>query len=329
MSNKINQTRAKTENRSTYTPQIYPRSQGYNYSLTNISDSPSTYYSKTKNEKEGQNQNISNRERYSHPQRYINLDKNTLKNNLNINQYKRNSEKIGEKKGLSQKKSFQSSQKNENHSFYFSNTKNSIGIEKKYDNKTTITYKYNKIKLNENNNSHEINSNKNNNSNNKTNINIMNTNNTRYITNNKYNKLNEPINRRQYINKSYEGIKLPPKYYRNNPLIGSDLQTKQKIGKKEEKAIIRPVAQKICNIIIKGRGKKEENKDNDVDKKNDEQENDENNEEEEEMEGEEEEDDNSEEKNSSAPIMKIQRAQNIVQPRDTKTKSQIVSKKIR
>ena len=344
MSNKINQTRVKTENRSTYIPQIYPRSQGYKYSLTNISDSPSTYYSKTKNEKEDQYQKIPSKERYSHPQRYINLDKNMSKHNSNINQYKRNTEKIEEKKGLSQKKSFQSSQKNENHSFYSSNTKNNIGIEKKYDNKTTITYKYNKIKLNENNNSHEIISNKNNN---KTNNNIMNINNTRYISNinnlnykerktttnvintrnDKDNKLNEPINRRQYINKSYEGIKLPPKYYRNNPLIGSNLQTKQNIGKNEEKEIIRPVAQKICNIIIKGRGKKEENKDNDVDKKNDEQENDENNEEEEEMEGEEEEDDNSEEKNSGTPIMKIQRAQNIEQPNDMKTKSQIVSKK--
>ena len=345
MSNKINQNRLKTENSSTYASQIYPKNHGYNYSLTNISDPPSTYYSKIKNEKEGQYQNFSNIERYSHPQRYINSNKNIPKNTFIINKYKRNTEKIGENKELSQKKSFQTSQKYENHSFYSSNTKNSVGIEKKYDNKTAITYRHNKTKSNEKNNSHEINYNKNNNSKYKTNNNSMNTNNARYITNinnlnykerktitnvintrnDRNNKLNEPINRRHYINKSYEGIKIPPKYYRNNPLISSNLRIKPNIGKKDEKAIIKPVAQKICNIIIKGGEKKEEKKDNDEDKKNDEQENDE--EEEEEMEGEEEEDDNSEEKNSSSPIMKIQRTQSIEQPRDIKTKSLIVSKK--
>ena len=52
MSTTYNQIRVKTENRSNYTSQIYPRSQGNNYNLAYTSPSPSIYYSKINNEKE-------------------------------------------------------------------------------------------------------------------------------------------------------------------------------------------------------------------------------------------------------------------------------------
>ena len=353
MSRRSNQTQVKTENRSTTTSQIYPRIQDNNYRLTYTSKSPSKYYSKTKKEKDDNQKNNSNLGRYSQQQRFTNIEKNVAKSSYNINQYKRNNEKIEKNKKLPEDKSFQLSKKNTNHSIYVSdssNVKNNTGKEKKYEYRTSIATKYNQNKLNEKYHINEIKNSKNN-TNNYTSSNNYRTNNniannsryntnlnnanykerktTTYVTNirnDKDNKLNDSNNTKQYANKSYERIKAPPKYYRNKPLISSNIQNKQNEENKKEKVVIRPVAQKICNIIIKGRKKDEENEEDKYKKKEeDNEDNEENNEEEDEEEGEEEEDDNdnTEEKNKTKSIMQIQRAQSIEQPRDIKTKSQI------
>ena len=56
--------------------------------------------------------------------------------------------------------------------------------------------------------------------------------------------------------KSYQEEKNPIKFYRNNPLIKTvNYQRKKNFEKRENP--LKPIAQKICNIIIKGEGKKE------------------------------------------------------------------------
>ena len=63
--------------------------------------------------------------------------------------------------------------------------------------------------------------------------------------------------KKEYNNKSYQGnnYNYPPKYYRNNTSNASKNENQnnkvQNVEKKENK-YFHPVAQKICNIIIKG-----------------------------------------------------------------------------
>ena len=60
---------------------------------------------------------------------------------------------------------------------------------------------------------------------------------------------------------SYQEEKNPIKFYKNNPLIKTvSYQRKKNLEKRENP--LKPIAQKICNIIIKGEGKKE--KDNKI-----------------------------------------------------------------
>ena len=62
-------------------------------------------------------------------------------------------------------------------------------------------------------------------------------------------------------NQSYQDEKNPIKFYRNNPLIKTVSYQRKKNFEKRENPL-KPIAQKICNIIIKGEGKKE--KDNKI-----------------------------------------------------------------
>jgi hypothetical protein len=162
---------------------------------------------------------------------------------------------------------------------------------------------------------------------------------TTHINNLRYDKdkdkkLNEPTNKREYTNKSYQGIKFPPKYYRNNPLIRNNIDNNNQINqnidtkmdtkidtkidtktdKKKEKTQTKPVAQKICNIIIKGGKQNENNSHINKRKKNIEYEEENAN------------TNNVKNKNMNSIQMLIQRAQSIEQPRD-KSKSNVLPKK--
>ena len=138
--------------------------------------------------------------------------------------YKQSTEKIPEHRSM-----------NKNHSFFESKKEKSEN--KKYTPRTTYTYKQPESKNLKDNNRERKTQEKNN----------INTNNN---NNNNNNKKYETISyehqgrrKRQYENKSYQQEKLPPKYYRNNPNIFN-------INTLKMKGTL--VAQKICNIIIKG-----------------------------------------------------------------------------
>ena len=118
MSSKYNQNGLKTENRSTYTSQIFPRTNGNNYRLSYASKSPKTYFSKIKTDKED-SANNSTISRYSHKPRYSNIEQIAPKKSAyNINHYNRYTEKRESNQIPSDEKTFQTLRTN--HSIYFS-----------------------------------------------------------------------------------------------------------------------------------------------------------------------------------------------------------------
>ena len=360
MSKIYSQISLKTENRSNYTSQIYPRSQGNNYNLPYPSTSPSIYYSKINNEKDNQLNNVNIASRFSRQQKETNIDQNLPKKSprtsYNLNQYKKITEKLVEKPKILQEKSFEPIQKNTNHSFFVSDFSKSrsnlsnIAQDKKDEQKpnytlkypltTNITDKYHINNYKEHTNNIDRSNNMDNtigytsiNSINNNIINNLSSNRSRYdniisnninykerkttthVTNLRYDRdkkiTAEPTSKREYTNKSYQGNKFPPKYYRNNPLIRNNIDiSNQNNESKIAKNQIKPVAQKICNIVIKG-GKQDENSNDNKRAKKIEYEEDNKNY-------------LKEEENNNS--MFIQRAQSIEQPRD-KSKSQILSKK--
>ena len=296
MSNIYTSNRVKTENRTKYTSKIFPLNpKGKNYyNISYTSQSPSSYYSKTKDEKEYQS-TFKNPSVNSNLQKHVNTDSNIQKisprNTYNINKYKRFSEKR-ENQRPSLEKSFQG-QENSNHSFYvseFTKSKNNNLNNNALKNQNQIKYNIREINLtkddntnnkynrfintnsysysnsnryntnNNNNNDSNINKNRyNNTSNNNNNPNYKERKTTTHISNLRYEiekKDNEPTNRRIYTNKSYQGNKFPPKYYRNNPLLISNNDNLPKYGKNQ----IKLVAQKICNIYIRRSNKANKNK---------------------------------------------------------------------
>ena len=150
MSTTYNQIRVKTENRSNYTSQIYPRSQGNNYNLAYTSPSPSIYYSKINNEKDSQLNNLSITSRFSRQQKETNIEKNLPKKSpgtsYNLNQYKKITDKLVEKPKILQEKSFEPIPKNTNHSFFVSgkprNNLSNIAQDKNDEQKSNYTLKY-------------------------------------------------------------------------------------------------------------------------------------------------------------------------------------------
>ena len=284
MSNKYNQNRVKEENTSVYTSQNLSTSKSGNYRFSYSSRSPNSHDTKIKNEKEElpNNSNLSRYSKFQNSSIQNNPQKLSSNSSYNI-KYKRFTEKDENNQKISQEKSFQANQ-NSNHSFYvseFTKDKTSIDQDKKLKNRSTFTLKNpTQSKLNEKYYIHEINYNKKNENNNKNNNIRINTdyniNKSRYnnensknnfkerkttthVTNIRYekekeNKNNEQFKKKEYTNKSYQGNKFPPKYYRNNPLIRSyndNNYLKNKNYNKNGNNIIRLVAQKICNIYIK------------------------------------------------------------------------------
>ena len=65
--------------------------------------------------------------------------------------------------------------------------------------------------------------------------------------------------KKEYENQSYKEEKYAPKFYRNNPLIRT-ASYQRKINLENVPNPLKPVAQKICNIIIKGEAKKNKDK---------------------------------------------------------------------
>lgn len=63
----------------------------------------------------------------------------------------------------------------------------------------------------------------------------------------------------EYDHQSYQEEKYAPKFYRNNPLIRT-ASYQRKINIEKVQNSLKPVAQKICNIIIKGESKKNKDK---------------------------------------------------------------------
>jgi len=64
---------------------------------------------------------------------------------------------------------------------------------------------------------------------------------------------------KEYDHQSYQEEKYAPKFYRNNPLIRT-ASYQRKINLEKAQNPLKPVAQKICNIIIKGEAKKNKDK---------------------------------------------------------------------
>ena len=120
MSTKYNQKGIKSENRSTYTSQIYPLKTGGNHRTVIGSKSPKVFYSKKKQEKEDSTNN-STISSYTSKHRYSNVEKNAVKNiPYNINQYKRHTEKRENSQRSSQEQTSQILPTN--HSIYFSDS---------------------------------------------------------------------------------------------------------------------------------------------------------------------------------------------------------------
>ena len=65
--------------------------------------------------------------------------------------------------------------------------------------------------------------------------------------------------KKEYDHQSYQEEKYAPKFYRNNPLIRT-ANYQRKINLEKTLNPLKPVAQKICNIIIKGEAKKNKDK---------------------------------------------------------------------
>ena len=196
-----------------------------------------------------------------------------------INNYKRLSEKIEVKNKCSQENSFQTTQRKINHSIYlsgFNRVKDCIEQEKKYIQRPSYTLNnptkklmnageeinhYNKTNCNLNNNLEQNVDNKNN-SNNYNIFEYKKRKVTTYVNNKKYDKnkknLYESKEKKEYDNKSYQGNKNSPKFYRNNSLIKNENKNnKYKNLEKNDNNILNSVAQKICNIIIRGSIKKQ------------------------------------------------------------------------
>lgn len=271
MSNKYNQSQTKIENKLNYVSKNYQNSQGNNFRHSYSSKSPSSNYGKIKYEKDDVNSNL-NKPRYNQYQRNSNIGQDSGKkspiNNNNINKYKRFTEKTEVNKKPYQENSLQTSKENANHAIYFSEftkIKNSIDPDNKYSKIPTYTLKHSSQRTMSE--KYEINHN------NKAGINRYNDNNlnknrynkvvknfdykerkvTTHINNKKYDKEKKNINekkiKKEYANKSYQGNKYPPKYYRNNPLIRAQRDNNEiKNGTNH----LKPVAQKICNIVIRG-----------------------------------------------------------------------------
>ena len=139
--------------------------------------------------------------------------------------YKQSTERVPEHRSM-----------NKNHSFFES--KNEKAENNKRTQRTTYTYKQpesNNLKDNyrerKNNESNNINNNNNN----------INNNIKKNYDSTSYE--HQGRRKRQYENKSYQQEKYPPKYYRNNPNLFNINALKMKGSL---------VAQKICNIVIKG-----------------------------------------------------------------------------
>lgn len=303
MSSKYNQNGLKTENRSSYTSQIFPHTNGNNYRLSYASESPKTNFSKIKTDKEDSTNN-STISRYSHKPNANMEQIGPKKSVYNINHYNRYTEKRESNQIPSDEKTFQTLKTN--HSIYFSDfskIKNNLEHEKKIIHRPTYTLKQpTQTKLNQKYNIHEIHYSSSSNINNKrintynnelkknkyhyNNNNNYNSNKNRYsgsnINSNSYkerktvthtsnlnydnDKKINAIVKKEYTNKSYQGdkYKFPPKYYRNTNSITSKNENKNNkkltIEKKQDKYLY-PVAQKICNIVIKGENThKNENK---------------------------------------------------------------------
>ena len=342
MSNKYNQIRVKTDFSNTHTSQLHSGSLGSNYRLVYPQ---STYFSRINNENEAQ-QNISTniyKQRYSNYEQT--LPKESPRDSYNINKYKRYTEKKERYSESSQDRSFQSSQrKAPNHSLYVSDFTKEKNQEKKYKNRNTFTFKQpNQSRLNEKYHITELNDNKNNSNRNTMSNNFINnrykninSGNSSYkerktnthVNNLKYEKeenLNQSTNRKVYTNKSYQGNKFPPKYYRNNPLIRSNNENTIKKNQNNQKKKFIAIAQKICNIVIKGvkpKRKQKIKKNLEYEEENDENNNESNNKEEFDVETE-----SNYEERERLPIMKIQRAQSIEQPRIRANHSQNYPKK--
>ena len=275
MSNKYILNQVKTENRSTYTTKKFPmNSQGNNSHFAYSSQSPSSYYSKTQYEKEDQPNN-SNLSRYSKIQQNKKIERNIPKisprNNYNLIKYKGFSEKRENQRRPSLERSFHGHE-NSNHSLYISSftKKNSPEEAKNIINKSTTFITSRNFNSNNQANSTNLNNNKNRYANlNNNNFNFKERKITTHVSNLRYEREKknevEPISKRIYTNKSYQGNKYPLKYYKNNPLVNSNNDYNiPRYGKNQ----IKLIAQKICNIYIrrtpkinKGKNKKKNNND--------------------------------------------------------------------
>ena len=287
MKNKLTKEKTKTENSSKILSQVFPDAQGNNFLFSFSSSSKSSSQNKNNIRKEKQDSSIFiNPPRYIHLQNYKKIDQNSSRktpiNTYNLNQYRRYTEKKDNHQKSYQEKSFQPMQRNTNHNVYTSDISKNKNQEqeKKYSYRSNYSLTQpSQRKTNERKNTHDINH-RTSNIHNTTNNNINNTFTNRYNNDNKSNysnndrktsiniiitqrnnkdkKINDSLNQKENTNKSYQQDKNPPKYYRNNPLI-SNKYNKQNLEKKDEN-ILQPVAQKICNIIIKGgnTNKKEE-----------------------------------------------------------------------
>ena len=282
MSNKYNKSNYKTEESSTPISKVFPLAQANNFLFT--SKSPSTKNSKIKKEKVDISKNW-NRQNFTNLQKNVKYSQNFTKksqiSSYNQNRYKRMTEKKERNPKSFQEKSFQAP-KNTNHSTYFSEISSVRYTEPEQEKKNIYKSNY-KLKQptsytsNEKNDRHMTvystisnydnltnNNNRNRYSNNNSNIfNYKERKTTTHITSLRYNrdkKINDSIEQKEYSNMSYQGNKSPPKFYRNNPLIRNKNENEN-----EKKNVninnVQPVAQKICNIVIKGRNanKKDEN----------------------------------------------------------------------
>ena len=285
MNNKYYQNRLNTGNRTTNKSQILPnkKEKDNNYKFVYSSKSPG-YSSTIKYEKEVQTNN-SRFLQYSHLKNSsidTNFQKVASRNNFIENKCKR----YIERKDPSHEKSFQV-QDNSNHNFYISDyMKHSKEKAKIYLNKSISNLKSpTQMKLNEkyfskkidNIKNYTINNNINYNSNNKNRYNNTDINKNCYYkdrnitheTNLRYERekekeknINEPKKKKEYSNKSYQGNKIPPKYYRNNQLIKPKKESNTQKNKniKYESFPLRLIAQKICNIYIRRNYKANKNK---------------------------------------------------------------------
>ena len=264
---KYNLTQVKTENKITYSSQNFPSSKPSNYAIAYSSKSPSANKTIMKYDKNYKNIN-SNQPRYTQYQRNSNVENNSAKksprNSVNTGKYKRFTEKRDINDKPFDDKSYQASQRNTNHTVYiseFTKVKNSIEQDKKFIQRPTYTLKHStQRKMSENNdirgNNKIINNiNKNRYSNFNNTFEYKERKVTTHVSNQRYNKDNknngnEKKYKKEYTNKSYQGKKYPPKYFRNNPLIRS--QNESQKFKKHPESYLKPVAQKICNIVIRG-----------------------------------------------------------------------------